>query len=411
MKHWVGLFFLLFSASSWGGPVRLDFYQVPVIQFIQVAYGEILGKNFVISPDAVNVAKVVSMKVEISDVKGVPPVLASILDFSGLSVRDDRGVYYIDLKQSESALLVAESVEVYKPRYRPASYLRSLLSAVDKQQNAVNSPVLVHSSSFDQESMPQSGQQSGGLSSSGGNDDFLIFSGTREYVGKIIDFLGKVDVPPLAVQVRAALVEVSTTDDSSFNVGVALSLLSSRLGVNIGSSGSLPMSNHVRFQSASVDAFLSAMSGDTRYRIITEPRLVVADGESGRIVVGSDVPTRGAVSYDDNGKALQSIDYRSSGVIMQVLPRIYQDRVSVKVSQQISNFSMTTTSGIDSPTLIKRELETVVDMDDGQVLVLAGLDEDKDSKSTSGLPFFRWLSRSGSTSKTQLMLLLEVKRL
>jgi type II secretory pathway component GspD/PulD (secretin) len=411
MNRCLCLFSLLFSVFAFGAaPVQLDFQKVPVIAFVQATYGDILGKNFVISPDAVGVDKVVTMRVDVLDISGVPPVLASVLDLSGLSVREEKGVYYIDVKKSSSSLLVDDVIEVYRPRYRSASYLRVLLSVVDKQNSVSSSGFVSSQSAFGQESAP--GQSVGGANSgAGGNDDFLIFSGTKEYVDKIIAFLGRVDIAPLAVQIRAALVEVSATDDSSFNVGIALSALSSRLGVNIGASPAGSALNYMRFQSASVDAFISVMSGDTRYKIITEPRLVVSDGETGRIVVGSDVPVRGAVSYDENGNALQSIEYRSSGVIMQVSPRIYQDRVSVKVSQQISNFSMTTTSGIDSPTLIKRELDTVVDMDDGQVLVLAGLDEDKDSNSASGLPFFRWMSRSGSVSKTQLMLLLEVKRL
>ncbi|MDR1351207.1 MAG: hypothetical protein LBJ59_10640 [Zoogloeaceae bacterium] len=393
MRIFFVLCFWIFPSLAISAPesVILEFNKVPVIQFVQAAYGEILGKNFVVSPNAISIDKVVTMKINVPDVKQIPPLLSSILALSGLSVQDDNGVYIIDISRSfESSLLVDEFVEVYRPRYRQASYLRLLLSAVDRRVNNSASFVQVQG----QGDMIMTGT-SMSSAASGGNDDFIVFSGTREYVDKILSFLEKIDVAPLAVQVRAVLVEVSTTDDSNFNVGLALNLLSSRLGVGIGSS-SMGSDNFIRFKSASVDAFISAMAGDSRYNIITEPRLIVADGATGKITVGSEVPVRGLVSYDNNGNAIQSIDYRSSGVIMQVSPRIYRDHVSIKLNQQVSNFSQTLTSGIDSPTLIKRELETVIDMDDGQVVVLAGLDEQKDTRSSEGLPFFRWLRSSKS---------------
>jgi type II secretory pathway component GspD/PulD (secretin) len=411
MRRLFLFFFCFFPALAFCAdpPIILEFNKVPVIQFVKAIYGEVLGRNFIISPDALAVDKVVSMKLDVPDVGQVLLLSSSVLSLSRLSARDENGVFVIDVaRASESSLLADEAVEVYRPRYRQASYLRMLLSVVDKRAGSgFSSSVQVQAQGQGDISVMNNGVSN---SSMGGNDDFIVLSGSREYMDKALSFLDKVDVPPLAVQIRAVLVEVSTMDDESFNIGLALNLLSSRLGVNLGDRAP-GTDNSIVFRSASVDAFISAMAGDSRYNIITEPRLIVADGATGKITVGSEVPIRGAVSYDDNGNAIQSIDYRSSGVIMEVSPRIYRDHVSVRLRQQVSNFSTTLTSGIDSPTLIKRELETVVDMNDGQVIALAGLDEQKDSHSSGGLPFFRWLNSSKSKSHTQLMLLLEVKRI
>jgi type II secretory pathway component GspD/PulD (secretin) len=108
---------------------------------------------------------------------------------------------------------------------------------------------------------------------------------------------------------------------------------------------------------------------------------------------------------------VQSVEYRSSGVTFSASPRIYCDRVLLKISQQLSNFAMTQTSNIDSPTLVKRALDTTIELNDGEVIVLAGLDEVKDSDSSASVPFFGFtFGSSDSRSKSHILLMLEIER-
>lgn len=72
----------------------------------------------------------------------------------------------------------------------------------------------------------------------------------------------------------------------------------------------------------------------------------------------------------------------------------------------------TTSSGIDSPSVAKREAETVVDAKDGELIILAGLDESKEQATRSGpafLPDFLH-GRTNTQGRSQLLLLLEVKK-
>lgn len=138
----------------------------------------------------------------------------------------------------------------------------------------------------------------------------------------------------------------------------------------------------------------------------------VVSGETATLTVGSDVPVRGAVSLDQSGNALQSVEYRTGGLTLSVTPQVFQDSMLVKVDQQLSSFATTTTSTIDSPSLLKRKLTTSILMQDTDLVMLAGLDESKDMKSRSGVSFLPDFLRSSSSSKSrsQLVLLLEVKR-
>lgn len=63
--------------------------------------------------------------------------------------------------------------------------------------------------------------------------------------------------------------------------------------------------------------------------------------------------------------------------------------------------------------MMKREASTVVQAEDGEVIAIAGLDESRETNSSSGLS---WLpsflqSKNNNKSRSQILLLLEVKKL
>lgn len=105
-------------------------------------------------------------------------------------------------------------------------------------------------------------------------------------------------------------------------------------------------------------------------------------GNQGRFSVGSDVPVLSSVTYKDNAP-VQSVEYRSSGVIFTVKPLITREIIALDVTQQLSNFAKTETGVNNSPTLIKREISTNVNLQDGDIIVLGGLAENKDSEANT----------------------------
>nr|WP_265332039.1 hypothetical protein [Citrobacter koseri] len=67
----------------------------------------------------------------------------------------------------------------------------------------------------------------------------------------------------------------------------------------------------------SLDALYELFRTDSRFHVVSSPRLRVKDGASATFSVGNEVPVLGQVSYADN-RPIQSIEYRSSGVILDV---------------------------------------------------------------------------------------------
>jgi len=241
-----------------------------------------------------------------------------------------------------------------------------------------------------------------------GDKTSLVYGGSAETVEKIKSLLKQVDQVTPGLMVKAALIEYTEASNESRSFQIALTALAGKLGVAL--SGGAQLANALTWKGSTLTAALSAIEGDSRFRYVAEPQLRVNDGEKAKLVVGSEVPTRGAATFDRNGNPVQSIQYRTSGVVITVEPRVMNGSVMVKIGQQISSFAMTTTSNIDSPTMLKRETETTVRARPGELIVLAGLDENRKSNTETGLSWLPALFKGHNSeeSRSQLLLFLEI---
>jgi type II secretory pathway component GspD/PulD (secretin) len=170
----------------------------------------------------------------------------------------------------------------------------------------------------------------------------------------------------------------------------------------------------VSLKNQSIDAVLSVLASDSRFKAVSKPMLRVSSGGSGRFTVGQDVPVLGAVSYPGSGQpAVQSVTYQSSGVIYDVQPVVRDDSIDVSVMQQVYNFVTTNTGVSGSPTLIKRELKSDLSLADGEIVVMGGLTDSKNSGASEGPSFLPAFMRSTSSdvSNVEILLILQVTKL
>lgn len=109
---------------------------------------------------------------------------------------------------------------------------------------------------------------------------------------------------------------------------------------------------------------------------------------------------------------MQSVEYRSAGVIFSLSPTVRDSLIDLLVDQQISDFARTETGVNNSPTLSKRSLSTTVSLSDGELVLLGGLTSQKLVESSSGLSWLPKALRSSgqSQSQTEVLLLLQVER-
>ncbi|MFZ6713291.1 type II secretion system protein GspD [Undibacterium sp. TC9W] len=242
--------------------------------------------------------------------------------------------------------------------------------------------------------------------------DVLLFTGTAKEIATLQKLLPQIDEAKGQVMVRGVVYEVTSTDKQGSAFALALSILGGKFSVING--GSATLDSAIRIKKNSIDAVFSALSSDSRFNVISKASVRVGSGDTGRFNSGQEVPVLGAVSYPSgSGQAVQDVQYRNSGVSFEVKPSVRDEVVDLKVKQQISDFVTTTTGVNNSPTLNKREVETSVSLQDGDVVVLGGLSQDKQTGSHSGLSFLpAFLQSKGSeNSKSEILLVLLLQKL
>ena len=230
-------------------------------------------------------------------------------------------------------------------------------------------------------------------------------------VDKLIELLAQLDKPGAEVIVKAVVYEVRTEKTEGSAVTLAASILSGKFGIEI--DGSATPSNAIKLKINNIDAIYSALAGDKRFKLVSSPTMRVVSGASARFVAGSEVPILGAVTYPAQGQAVQTVDYKSSGVILDFKPHVREDVTDLTIFQQISSFIPTTTGVNQSPTLLKRELQTQVSARADEMIILGGLEESQGTDSEQGLSFLpRFLRASSDTqTKTEIMIFLNLQKL
>jgi type II secretion system protein D len=136
--------------------------------------------------------------------------------------------------------------------------------------------------------------------------------------------------------------------------------------------------------SDAVSVLLRALQEKRRLEVLSRPQLMALDGQPGIVQVGQDVPTINNVSQTAFGQ-VNSVNYRSVGLILQVVPRISPD--GLVVMQITANKSQVSgdpgipiaisTGGqvISAPRFDVAQALTTVSALSGQTVVLGGLIE------------------------------------
>ncbi|MCA8903692.1 MAG: hypothetical protein H6881_00545 [Rhodobiaceae bacterium] len=252
----------------------------------------------------------------------------------------------------------------------------------------------------------------------------LIFTGTPTQYDLIHPLLNRLDVPPAEVMIEVTVAEITLTDDTRYGVEFFLDSLgnsdiSARLGnegLGLGGTGT-----NVAVVTGNVEAALNFFAKNNLLKVLSTPRLMARSGGSAQIQVGSDVPVitsqRAADTQDGVGltDVLQSVDYRSTGVLLSIEPIVYADnRVDLSITQEVSTAIPTTTSAISSPTISNRSVTTQLSLEDGATAVLGGLIQDTTTRDETGTPILKDIPVLGnafrnttlSSTRTELIVLI-----
>jgi general secretion pathway protein D len=114
----------------------------------------------------------------------------------------------------------------------------------------------------------------------------------------------------------------------------------------------------------------------------------VIDNQVATLEVGDQVPisTGSATVLTTNNTVVNTIDYRNTGIILQVVPRVNANgNVRLDIEQEISNVPQTSAASL-TPTISERKVQSSISVASGQTVLLAGLIQEQQSGGKSGIP-------------------------
>ncbi len=164
-------------------------------------------------------------------------------------------------------------------------------------------------------------------------------------------------------------------------------------------------------------AIASFLQKQTNTNIVSTPNLITLDNEEAKIIVGSNVPfITGQFTNTGTGTTspFQTIERKDVGITLRIRPQVGEGgTVRMVIFQESSSLSQRIAPGTTNagPTTDKRSIESTVVVDDGAILVLGGLIEDRYTDSNSkvpvlgDIPYVGQLFRSESRSKTRTNLM------
>jgi general secretion pathway protein D len=255
------------------------------------------------------------------------------------------------------------------------------------------------------------------------NNSLVLQCSAQQYA-EIVKTLKDLDVIPREVMIQARVYEVTLTGDLSFGVDYYLQQRSAAVKKPLGSftaQDGLQASMGILIgQTRELMMFLHATDNRTRVRVLSAPSVLAMDNSDAKIQVGSEIPilTSQAVEpVQSGGSSLFSntIQNRDTGIILTVTPRITATGlVSLKIAQEISQAQPSAATAIQSPSFLKRLIQTQAVVGDNETIALGGLIQDSHTTTRNRIPLLGDIpyvgalfgSTSEQSSKTELIILL-----
>ncbi len=204
----------------------------------------------------------------------------------------------------------------------------------------------------------------------------------------------------------------TTTTTSSGNSGSsdlitgALSALNTATGGTAGAAIRLGGNTYL-------GAILNAVQQDNNSNLLSTPSVVTLDNQEAKILVGQEIPvTTGEALSNNFDNAFRTVQRQNVGIQLEVKPQINAGgAIKLFLRQEVSSIAGPVTSNSADLILNKREIQTTMTVDDGQIMAIGGLLDDNERRTLEKVPLLGdiplvgelFRSRTRSRAKTNLM--------
>ncbi|MGD0463825.1 MAG: type II and III secretion system protein family protein [Tepidisphaeraceae bacterium] len=143
------------------------------------------------------------------------------------------------------------------------------------------------------------------------------------------------------------------------------------------------------FSAIAFDYFIDALENNSLLRTLAEPNLVTTSGQQATFLAGGSFPY--PVPQTSGGATVVTIQFQDFGVTLKFTPIVLGNgRIRIHVAPEVSELdyshAYTIPGGGQVPGLTKRNVDTTVELSQGQTFALAGLLQDDVTASNSQFP-------------------------
>lgn len=363
MKRWIisGLVFLLLAVGLYaerGRLVTLRFKDADVRTVIQT-FAELGDVNIVVSENVRGTISLNLKRVSWDD------AFKTVLQVHGLAaVEQERMIGVMTVEEFDERIKMVElETNVFRIRYADAHGIVEAVGAMMSDRGAINVDTRTNS---------------------------LIITDIPNNIPKLRMLIDTIDTPTPQVMIEARIVEIdykvlremgikwqagdfeAPTRDTHFGAEVNVGLKEAPFSFTFGTLQA----------GIDIDAMLGLLESRDKAKILSEPRVAVADNEEAMILSGKRVPV---ITLDFAGN--QIVRFYDVALKLTVRPHINpKNEIVMKLHPEISDLSSEATvqGGI---IILSNEVTTKLRVRDGETAVIGGIIRTKESTVERGIPF------------------------
>ncbi len=221
--------------------------------------------------------------------------------------------------------------------------------------------------------------------------------------GDIVNLVKEEEIEDL-IQIDVQITELSTTLSKSLGIewSTGTSSKSTNLTATAGDSFSPTYGENLPVFDGSIEDFfkigqfersansaiiaqINALVEEGEARILSQPKLVVVNGEEASFLVGGEIPIRTTTSSASGGSQ-ENVSFKEYGISMTITPEIKKEKISIMLNVEVSDVDASNAVG-DDVAFTTRSAQTQLYLEEGETVVLAGLIKHNRSQNISKVPF------------------------
>lgn len=227
------------------------------------------------------------------------------------------------------------------------------------------------------------------------NTNSIIVVTTPENAELLRQILAQLDKIPEQVMIETIIVEASL--DAQSKLGIEWQFLEARpfdqpggtaqgnQDFGLRQNNTLPQGFRYTLNTANVTAFVNAMKTDSKFNVLSTPRIFTSNNVEAQINISQRVPFVVSQREDANGNLTFNYDFEDVGIVLTVTPRITSGGyVTMDVSQTANDLQGFTS--FNAPIVNQRQADTTVAVRDGETIILGGIIRSMVSSTVKKIP-------------------------